>query len=100
MKTHRASLFFAASITLMALPSMALASSNSSQQMTLEEAKRVINAYRELRDSCAEGNFDARRACVNQLSHASEDYRAAKDVISGARLSVSTPNSKPIAAFN
>lgn len=63
----------------------ALASAN----VTLEQASKVVEAYKELRYSCAakELNYDERRACVNKLSQASEEYREAKNFLASARVS-------------
>lgn len=51
------------------------------------QAHKIIQEYRELRESCATGNYEQRRQCVNELSKASSLYREAKDVIEVASLS-------------
>ncbi len=64
----------------------------ASANVTIEQASKVIAAYKELRYSCAskELSYDERRACVNKLSKASEEYREAKDFLVSARISANT----------
>jgi hypothetical protein len=56
-------------------------------EMELTEAYKVITDYRDLRESCAEGDYNERRQCIRELSDASALYRTAKDVISAHNLS-------------
>ncbi|MDZ7923144.1 MAG: hypothetical protein U5M23_03620 [Marinagarivorans sp.] len=60
------------------------------------QAYKVIQQYRELRESCAAGGYEQRRQCVNKLSKASVTYRAAKDTLS---TSTAEASNKAIASF-
>ncbi|WP_054112947.1 hypothetical protein [Marinagarivorans algicola] len=62
-------------------PLSVLASAASEVEMELAQAHNIVQSYRELRDSCANGNYDKRRECVRALSSASEEYRSAKNAI-------------------
>ena len=62
----------------------------------LVNAYKVIQQYRDLRESCASGSYDMRRHCVSELSKASAAYRAAKDVIAQSK---GTP-SNTLASYN
>lgn len=64
---------------------MAWSAANSSDKnlpdISPSEANQVISSYRELRDSCSEGNYEDRRTCLNKLSKANAQYRQAKRII-------------------
>ena len=62
----------------------------------LKKAKTVVKSYRELRENCAQGNFDERRACIRELSRVSEQYRIAKEVIANHKLN----GSPALASYN
>lgn len=65
----------------------ALAAAGSDSKMDLAEAYAIIQEYRALRESCAAGEYEQRRQCVNELSKASDSYRQAKEIIGSQSLS-------------
>lgn len=85
-------------VTLAAIISPTANANNA--DMTLTEAKIAIGAYRNLRESCAQGTSDERHACISQLSRANEQYRAAKELVmqhtNGPRNSTIASNSESL----
>lgn len=55
----------------------------------LVNAYKVIQEYRDLRESCANGSYETRRHCVSELSKASAAYRTAKDIVAQSKGSPS-----------
>lgn len=47
----------------------------------LASANKTVADYRELRYSCATGEYETRRLCLRKLSQANEAYKLAKDFI-------------------
>lgn len=81
-------LFTCLSLAICASAAMpANASTSADSQMDLAEAYAVIQEYRALRESCAAGDYEQRRQCVNELSKASDSYRQAKEIIGSQSLS-------------
>ncbi len=48
---------------------------------TLAKAKQTVESYQNLRDSCAQASDKQRQDCLSRLSAASDDYRAAKQLV-------------------
>jgi DNA-binding FadR family transcriptional regulator len=76
----------------------AVAAEKTPSSIDTVQAYKVIQQYRELRESCAAGEYEQRRQCVNELSKASAIYRAAKDTLSNAEVTNTSP-SKAIASY-
>ncbi|HEY7774784.1 MAG TPA: hypothetical protein VIC26_16490 [Marinagarivorans sp.] len=100
MKNIFASLCAVASLALTPISAMAGTNTDSEKNLTLSKAYTVIQEYRELRESCAAGSYEQRRRCVGELSQASPDYRAAKDVIAKRKGSSSGGESTLASSFN
>ena len=83
-------------VTIVSAPFFAPAATAGDAEMELVQAHAVVQSYRDLRESCAEGDYEERRECVNELSSASAQYRTAKDVIAEHGINRSTA----IAAYN
>ena len=82
--------FTLTSAVLFISPANAANANAQKGKITLNDAHKIVRSYRELRESCAQGNYDERRACVRELSSVSEQYRAAKDIIATHKLTGST----------
>lgn len=88
--------FALASAMLFISPANAATANANKGKMALSEAQMIVRSYRALRESCAQGNYDERRACVRELSSASEQYREAKSMIATHKLTGNTA----IASYN
>lgn len=67
-------------LTLISLNSLALAAPSKGEN-TLNQAKKTVDSYQQLRDTCAKAQGKARQDCLSQLASSSDTYRAAKDLL-------------------
>ncbi len=77
---------------------VATAAETTPSSIDTVQAYKVIQQYRELRESCATGEYEQRRQCVNELSKASAIYRAAKDTLSMTKTETGN-TTKAIASY-
>ncbi len=68
-------------LAIISTPLFAPVSVASEEEMELVQAHSIVRSYRELRESCADDDYEKRRECIRALSSANEEYRAAKNVI-------------------